>query len=548
VRLVSLAVISCILLAATPVGAQVEVSLLRDVRPGAESSAPWRVGALGDTLLFMADSSGAGGPEIWGTDGSATWHVFTPPDTTMGQPRVLGRLGDQLYFLIGGALWRTDGVAADTVRTGVTSQRFFTPCAGRVPAAVLADRIVFAAGGGCDLWAASADSSWSVATPVVEGGPGPAVAQHLFALGGQAYVFWGFDAVVGRSIYRTSGAPGHHESALDPEPNQSPRGWDAAFLWEGALYFASDRGATGEEMWRWTGAGAPTLVGDLVPGAGGSMPRSPFAALGRLFFLASTQDTGRELRAWDGTSLITPFEVAPGGGPAANVSQVGHREAAGVLYFWVRTGTNGSDTFALHSWDGTTHNVVTTGLGNDAFHEAGHVVGAGGRAWFDGCDLAGAHGASLWHTDGVTASVAVAGSPDVCTGARPFMAMAEADGWLLARMDDPAVGIEPFMVRFTGSVATQDAPAGGAPTLRVAPNPVVGAGAVTLTLAAPAPAANVTVHDVLGREVAVLHAGALPAGATRFALVAGVLPAGVYVVRAVAPAGVSATRFVVTGR
>jgi hypothetical protein len=71
----------------------------------------------------------------------------------------------------------------------------------------------------------------------------------------------------------------------------------------------------------------------------------------------------------------------------------------------------------------------------------------------------------------------------------------------------------------------------------VSPNPVAGRGAVTVTLARPAANARVTVHDVLGREVTLLHAGALPAGATRLTLAAGELPLGMYVVRAAGIAG-----------
>jgi hypothetical protein len=80
-------------------------------------------------------------------------------------------------------------------------------------------------------------------------------------------------------------------------------------------------------------------------------------------------------------------------------------------------------------------------------------------------------------------------------------------------------------------------------TLTVAPNP--SRGAATVTLAIPAPAhARVAVYDVLGREVALLHAGALSAGAHALAVPA--LPAGAYIARAaVAGAPPAAARFVV---
>ena len=81
-----------------------------------------------------------------------------------------------------------------------------------------------------------------------------------------------------------------------------------------------------------------------------------------------------------------------------------------------------------------------------------------------------------------------------------------------------------------------DDPVAAGAALAVAPNPVRGESAVTLTLAAPG-AVSVAVLDVLGREVAQLHDGPLSAGAHRLALDAERLPAGVYVVRATTPGG-----------
>jgi hypothetical protein len=81
-------------------------------------------------------------------------------------------------------------------------------------------------------------------------------------------------------------------------------------------------------------------------------------------------------------------------------------------------------------------------------------------------------------------------------------------------------------------------------TLVVSPNPIHGAGVVTLSILTSPPAARVAVFDVLGREVALLHAGPLPAGATRLALEAGALPPGVYIVRA-AGSGAATRRFTV---
>jgi hypothetical protein len=73
----------------------------------------------------------------------------------------------------------------------------------------------------------------------------------------------------------------------------------------------------------------------------------------------------------------------------------------------------------------------------------------------------------------------------------------------------------------------------------VVPNPTDGAALLPLTLAAPS-VVKVSIHDALGRRVAVVHEGPLAAGPRRLALPVGGLPAGVYAVRVEVEGAVSA--------
>jgi hypothetical protein len=68
--------------------------------------------------------------------------------------------------------------------------------------------------------------------------------------------------------------------------------------------------------------------------------------------------------------------------------------------------------------------------------------------------------------------------------------------------------------------------------VRVMPNPARSRASVSVLLDAPM-RTRIGVYDVLGREVAVLVSGDLPAGRTSFDLNTGYLPAGSYVVRAI---------------
>jgi hypothetical protein len=80
-----------------------------------------------------------------------------------------------------------------------------------------------------------------------------------------------------------------------------------------------------------------------------------------------------------------------------------------------------------------------------------------------------------------------------------------------------------------GIVAAEPASEGAAPPM-VSPNPAAGTATFTFALERPA-AVRLALYDVLGREVAVVDARVLAAGAHRLALDLSALPPGVYVWR-----------------
>ncbi|HYO10666.1 MAG TPA: hypothetical protein VER17_17005, partial [Tepidisphaeraceae bacterium] len=73
----------------------------------------------------------------------------------------------------------------------------------------------------------------------------------------------------------------------------------------------------GTELWRSDGTAAGTsMVADIVPGSGSSMPASLRAAAGALFFVATDATSGREIwRAGGGSG-------GGGGGGAARLKDV----------------------------------------------------------------------------------------------------------------------------------------------------------------------------------------------------------------------------------
>jgi hypothetical protein len=154
------------------------------------------------------------------------------------------------------------------------------------------------------------------------------------------------------------------------------------------------------------------------------------------------------------------------------------------------------------------------------------------------------HDGSVWRSDDAAASWRQIGQVPVGSPPRMDDVLMGPDERLYAgttRSGDA----EGWVWRTTGPVVTAGAP--GPPTqtgtvLEVAPNPFRGGAEVALTLRELS-RVRVVVHDVLGREVAVLHEGAMATGAHALALDGARLPAGVYIVRVTA-GGVVAARTV----
>ncbi len=140
----------------------------------------------------------------------------------------------------------------------------------------------------------------------------------------------------------------------------------------------------------------------------------------------------------------------------------------------------------------------------------------------------------VWHTgDGGETWEAVG---NVYPGATTLVddAVVGPDGRLYVTQDQagPSLPTDGLYRTVTPVVSGEAGPPAQAePTLSAYPNPVRGAATVSLTLAEPLEV-RVAVYDVLGREVAMLHAGPLPAGEHALSFESAGLPAGLYLVRA----------------
>ena len=121
---------------------------------------------------------------------------------------------------------------------------------------------------------------------------------------------------------------------------------------------------------------------------------------------------------------------------------------------------------------------------------------------------------------------------------------ADYDAVAYADLDDAPTAGPPVL---SAAPAAVQAAASGVELGAPSPNPVTGTARLAVTLGEAGPV-RVAAYDALGREVAVLHDGALGAGPHTVHFDAARLAPGAYVVRAIGAGGLGATRMVTVSR
>jgi ELWxxDGT repeat protein len=381
--------------------------LLKDIRPGTESSSPSGLVAMGNAFYFTADD-GSTGRELWRTDGTTSGTVLVR-DIQLGSgssnPTSLTVFNGVLYFSAtdgnrGLELWRSDGTAQGTVLV----RDILSGAAGPAPQHLTAaGNLLFfsaATGTGRELWRSDGTSSGTQLVRDLIPGLWDGFISDLVSVGNRVF-FIGMDFANGAAVWTSDGTSAGTRLVHDPRPGEASPTVYAHSLTEmgGKLYFASmgrtASAAVGTELWASDGNTA-WLVKDIVPGTGSSSPEELVAVGSTLYFRANDGSTGSELWKSDGTEAGTQrvADIAPGSPSSVPQQLTGIQ---GVLYFSANDGPSGRELWRSDGTPSGTRRVMDLHFGPADTHPEG-MTAVGGRVIFS-ADGTG-WGAEPWWTAG----------------------------------------------------------------------------------------------------------------------------------------------------
>lgn len=330
--------------------------LVKDIKPGSESSGPSGLFVAGTEVFFSA-STAEHGRELWKSDGTEAGTVLVAdirPGPDSSEPAALTLYGGQLYFSAqtaehGRELWKSDGTEAGTM--------------------LVAD---------------------------IEPGPLGSSVQSLRVVpdgtGGSLLAFTAYTADSGREPWMSRGTADTTERVADLNPGVGSSDPTPFAVVEGlGVFFAASDG-TAAKLWRFDpSAGPPTPID--VPNALSLSALTPFD--GKLYFRANTTNLGNELGVYDGTPL-TPrvIDLEVGAESSTPTGLVAGEHSLFFLATVAERGDLNTDT---------------------ADSSPAYFVEFNGEVYFSADD--GVHGVELWAFDGENIRLVKDINPGIADGA-----------------------------------------------------------------------------------------------------------------------------------
>jgi len=323
-------------------GTRAGTTLVKDVAPGPVSSRSYPFSPpLGGLRYFPANDL-VHGAELWRTDGTPAGTelaVDIEPGPGSSSPGDIATYGSQLVFgastlATGRELWVSDGTPIGTEPLDIVpgpggsapggAAGIFEQGRARFEFAIVGGLLLFSAdtpGLGREPWVTNGTLAGTQLLADIHGGPTTGMNGSARSVRPDLAIFAADDGVHGCELWVTDGTGAGTSLLADLNPGP---GWSIAGVsyfngcdldgsaptTDGSfLYFKADDGVHGFEPWRTDGTPAGTIpLGDLEPGAGGSMASGYFSGLvfnGKAYFSATTSAAGQEVWRTDGSAAGT---------------------------------------------------------------------------------------------------------------------------------------------------------------------------------------------------------------------------------------------------
>jgi ELWxxDGT repeat protein len=208
---------------------------------------------------------------------------------------------------------------------------------------------------GSELWKSDGTPQGTVILQDINPGPVDGVN---FVLGyqplniGQAngtIYFAATDGQKGYELWKTNGTPGSATLVKDINPGPGDSIPSQLRSVNGTLFFSADDGSNGCELWKSDGTAANTvLVKAINPDPQGMCPDGLVAVGNKLIFTADDGTHGSEMWLTDGTPQGTAMvqEIKPGNPPSVYVP-IGYQRAGPFVFFIANDGTTGTELWAV---------------------------------------------------------------------------------------------------------------------------------------------------------------------------------------------------------